>query len=40
MNQFGMMLDTTILYNLNDLDVHSRSQAYRESRICAVIWIV
>ena len=37
--QLGMMLNTTeqVDSNLNNLDVHSRSQDYENARTCAVI---
>ena len=35
--KIGIMLNTTKLYSLNDLNVHSRSQGYEKSRTCTVI---
>ena len=31
--KLGMMLNTSTLYSLNDLDIHSRSQGYRKLKL-------
>ena len=38
--KLGMMLNTTKLYSLNDLDGHSRSHGDEKARTCAVISVV
>ena len=38
--KLDMMLNSTKLHSLNDVDVHSRSQGYRKPRTCAVNCVV